>query len=100
LKKPLPGNARADLALKVLAYETKKYIGAYTAILGGLDVLAFTGGIGENGCNVRAGICNGLECPEFSSTSQKISFAARTASFPERTLQSRSLRYSPMKNWS
>lgn len=56
------GNARADLALKVLAYETKKYIGAYTAVLGGLDVLAFTGGIGENGCNVRAGICGGLEC--------------------------------------
>ena len=56
------GNARADLALKVLAYETKKYIGAYTAVLGGLDVLAFTGGIGENGCNVREGICNGLEC--------------------------------------
>jgi len=56
------GNARADLALKVLAYESKKYIGAYTAVLGGLDVLAFTGGIGENGCNVRAGICSGLEC--------------------------------------
>ncbi len=56
------GNARADLALKVLAYETKKYIGAYTAVLGGLDVLAFTGGIGENCCNVRAGICSGLEC--------------------------------------
>lgn len=56
------GNARADLALKVLAYETKKYIGAYTAALGGLDVLAFTGGIGENSCNVREGICHGLEC--------------------------------------
>jgi acetate kinase len=56
------GNGRAELALKVLAYETKKYIGAYTAALGGLDVLAFTGGIGENCCNVREGICRGLEC--------------------------------------
>ncbi len=56
------GNDRAALALNVLAYETKKYIGAYTAVLGGLDVLAFTGGIGENGIRVREAICRGLEC--------------------------------------
>ena len=56
------GNARAGLALKVLVHETKKYIGAYTAVLGGLDVLVFTGGIGENACNLREGICSGLEC--------------------------------------
>jgi acetate kinase len=55
------GDVRAELALKVLIYETKKYIGAYTAVLEGLDVLVFTGGIGENGCNVRHGICSGLE---------------------------------------
>ncbi|MFN8008072.1 MAG: acetate kinase [Terriglobia bacterium] len=56
------GNPRAALALKVLVHETRKYIGAYTAVLGGLDVLAFTGGIGENGCSVRESICDRLEC--------------------------------------
>ncbi len=55
------GNVRAALALNVLVYETKKYIGAYSAALEGLDVLAFTGGIGENGINVRQSICQGLE---------------------------------------
>ena len=56
------GNDRAALAINVLVHETKKYIGAYTAVLGGLDVLAFTGGIGENGIRVREAICRGLEC--------------------------------------
>lgn len=56
------GNARAALALRVLAHETRKYIGAYTAIMGGLDVLAFTGGIGENGVGVRELICQDLGC--------------------------------------
>jgi acetate kinase len=55
------GNQRANLALKVLIHETKKYIGAYTAILGGLDVLVFTGGIGENSCYIRQEVCSGLE---------------------------------------
>ena len=55
------GNHRASLALKVLVYETKKYIGAYSAALEGLDVLAFTGGIGENGINIRQNVCQGLE---------------------------------------
>jgi acetate kinase len=56
------GNARAELALRVLAYEARKYIGAYVAVLEGLDVLAFTGGIGENAAAIREGICRGLEC--------------------------------------
>lgn len=56
------GNARAALALDVLVHETKKYIGAYTAVLEGLDVLVFTGGIGENGIRLRERICQGLEC--------------------------------------
>jgi acetate kinase len=56
------GNDRAALAINVLVHETRKYIGAYTAVLGGLDVLAFTGGIGENGIRVREAICRGLEC--------------------------------------
>jgi len=56
------GNARAELGLKVLVHETRKYIGAYTAVLGGADVLVFTGGIGENGISVRENICRGLGC--------------------------------------
>lgn len=55
------GNKRADLALRVMVYETLKYIGAYTAVLKGLDALAFTGGIGENGVSIRQSICHGLE---------------------------------------
>jgi acetate kinase len=56
------GNGRAQLALAVYCYEVKKYIGAYTAALGGLDALVFTGGIGENAISIRAEICRGLEC--------------------------------------
>ncbi|PJB68751.1 MAG: acetate kinase [Armatimonadetes bacterium CG_4_9_14_3_um_filter_58_7] len=56
------GNERARLALRVLVHEVKKYVGAYTAVLEGLDILAFTGGIGENGMNIRRDVCSGLEC--------------------------------------
>jgi acetate kinase len=55
------GNQRAALALSVLVYETKKYIGAFAAALSGIDALAFTGGIGENAAGLRARICDGLE---------------------------------------
>ena len=55
------GNARAALALEVFIYEVKKYIGAYAAALGGLDALAFAGGIGENSWHVRQQVCSGLE---------------------------------------
>jgi acetate kinase len=55
------GNERALLALKVFAYRIKKYIGAYYAILGGLDVLIFTAGVGERGPLERSLICEGLE---------------------------------------
>jgi acetate kinase len=55
------GNARAALALEVFIYELKKYIGAYAAALGGLDALAFAGGIGENSWRVRQQVCNELE---------------------------------------
>ena len=51
------GHRRAALALDVLVHETRKYIGAYAAVLGGLDVLAFTGGIGENATTLREAIC-------------------------------------------
>ncbi len=55
------GNPRAKLALEVLVHETRKYIGAYSAVLEGLDILAFTGGIGENGIRIRQSVCQGLE---------------------------------------
>jgi acetate kinase len=55
------GDARAAMALEVFIYEVKKYIGAYAAAMGGLDVLAFAGGIGENSWRVRQQVCGGLE---------------------------------------
>ncbi len=56
------GDGRAALALDVFVYEIQKYVGAYFVALGGLDVLALTGGIGENGVALRARICAGLGC--------------------------------------
>ena len=55
------GNEDAQLALDKFAYDVKKYIGAYAAALGGCDVLTFTAGVGENGPDMRAKICQGLE---------------------------------------
>ena len=54
------GNARAKLALDMYEYRIKKYIGAYTAALNGVDVLVFTGGVGENQAATRAKVCDGL----------------------------------------
>ena len=55
------GNHRAKLALEMYAYRAKKYIGAYAAALGGVDLIIFTGGIGENDPETRKRILNGLE---------------------------------------
>lgn len=55
------GNERAAAALKVFVYGVKKTIGAYAAAMGGLDALAFTGGIGENSAALRSACCEGLE---------------------------------------
>jgi len=55
------GNERAKLALEMYSYRVKKYIGAYAAAMGGLDIIVFTGGIGENAGNIREGAVNGLE---------------------------------------
>jgi len=54
------GESRARLAIDIFCYRIKKYIGAYTAVLDTLDAVVFTGGIGENAVEVRAGICSGL----------------------------------------
>ncbi len=55
------GNSRAELALRVFSYQVKKTIGAYAAAMGGLDAIAFTGGIGENSARLRAECLMGLE---------------------------------------
>ncbi|MCI7020110.1 MAG: acetate kinase [Clostridiales bacterium] len=55
------GNADCQLALDKFAYEVRKYIGSYSAALGGLDCLVFTAGVGENSASMRARICEGLE---------------------------------------
>lgn len=55
------GDARAQLALNVFAYRARKYVGAYAAAMGGFDVLAFTGGIGENSASMRRRICDRLD---------------------------------------
>lgn len=55
------GDARAQLAIDVFAVSARKMIGAYAAELGGLDLLVFTGGIGEHSASMRSRICQGLE---------------------------------------
>ncbi len=54
------GNARAQLALKVFDRRVKKYIAAYAAVLGGVDGVIFTAGLGENSASNRKEICEGL----------------------------------------
>lgn len=54
------GNKRADLARRMFIYRVKKYIGAYAAALDGVDIIVFTGGIGENDTYVRGEIAKGL----------------------------------------
>ncbi|MBQ2338651.1 MAG: acetate kinase [Prevotella sp.] len=55
------GNERAKLALQMYAYRIKKYIGAYAAAMGGVDVIVWTAGVGENQTGTRAEACEGLE---------------------------------------
>ena len=55
------GNFKALLTQNKLCYEIKKYIGAYAAVMNGVDMIVFTGGIGENADTVRAKVCTGLD---------------------------------------
>lgn len=55
------GNERCKLALDMFNYQTKRFVGAYAAAMGGLDCIVFTAGIGENTPQVREGVCEGLE---------------------------------------
>ncbi|ABQ26831.1 acetate kinase [Geotalea uraniireducens] len=54
------GDERAALAFDMFCYRVRKYIGAYCAVLGRLDAMIFTGGIGENSAAVRSAVCAGL----------------------------------------
>ncbi|HOV87772.1 MAG TPA: acetate kinase [Syntrophobacteraceae bacterium] len=55
------GDDRAQLAIEMFCYRIKKYIGAYCAVLGRVDAVVFTGGIGENSARIRKESCEGLE---------------------------------------
>ncbi len=57
----LKGDKRAQLAVNMLNYDIKKFVGAYAAAMGGVDVLVFTAGVGENSIPTRAAVCEGLE---------------------------------------
>lgn len=54
-------DVRAAEAVELFCYQVKKWLGSYAAVLGGVDTLLFSGGIGENSAAVRARICSGLE---------------------------------------
>ncbi len=60
-KEAAAGNERAILGLEMFRYRIRKYIGAYAAAMGGLDLLIFTGGIGENDPVTRQVCCSGME---------------------------------------
>jgi acetate kinase len=53
---------RATEAVDLFCYQAKKWVGAFVAALGGLDIMVFTGGIGENSPQIRSRICLGLQC--------------------------------------
>lgn len=55
------GDELAKIGMEMYTYRVKKYIGSYAAAMGGVDVVIFTGGVGENGDDTRASICQGLE---------------------------------------
>lgn len=54
------GNERCRLALEMYAYRVRKYIGAYAAAMGGVDIILFTGGVGENQADMREAFCKDL----------------------------------------
>jgi len=65
------GNKRAEVGLKMYDYRVKKYIGAYAAAMNGVDMIIFTGGIGENATTTRKGVCRGLEYLGFELDEEK-----------------------------
>jgi acetate kinase len=65
------GNTSCQLALEMNAYRIKKYIGAYTAVMNGLDALVFTAGIGENSNLVRELVCTNMDYLGISIDTEK-----------------------------
>jgi len=86
------GNTQARLAIEMVCYRIKKYIGAYHAVLGRLDTLVFTGGIGENASFIRGGVCLGLSHlgievdPGRNNLRSKEAFEIQTESSPVKVL--------------
>lgn len=86
------GNHDARLAVDQFVYSIRKFIGAYIAVLGGLDMLVFTGGIGVNDAASRAEICSGLECfgivldPERNNTRGEATISAPNSSVMVRVI--------------
>jgi acetate kinase len=68
-------NTRAKLSMEMFFYRIRKYIGAYAAVLNGIDILVFTGGIGENCHKISTGLCKGLDFLgiEINSDSESVS---------------------------
>ena len=65
------GFVDAEIAIDVFCHRVRKYVGAYSAVMGGLDAIVFTGGIGENSSVVRERICRGLEFLGVKLSTQK-----------------------------
>ena len=73
------GNHRAQLALDMFAYRVKKYIGSYAAALGGVDIIVFTGGIGENDTETRKKVLSGLEFMGVKTDAEKANVRGKKA---------------------
>jgi acetate kinase len=65
------GHERAEKALKLFEASIRSYVGSYLALLGGADVLVFTGGIGENSERIRKNVCSGMEWAGLKLCSEK-----------------------------
>lgn len=78
LEEAYESNPRAKLAVDHFAHEVKKYIGAYTAVMNGLDALVFSGGIGENAVKVRERICAEMDALGIALDAGKNDAARRT----------------------
>jgi acetate kinase len=77
-KRAAAGDANAELALDVFASTVRKTIGGYAALLGGIDLLVFTGGIGERSATIRRRVCEGLAFMGLTESDQ----AGNTANDP------------------
>ena len=86
-----PGDSRASEAIDLFCYRVKKYIGAYAAALGGLDLLVFTGGIGERASAIRQKICTGLEFLGIQLDSSKNQANAELISNPQSLVKVRAI---------